>query len=184
MADSTIRNVPLWQLKENLDSDEEDVIIRRHPGATADEMTHFMKDSLQRFRPNNLIIFGGCNDISRAFKDKDINEWKIAEYILQMAQNGKQMGCQKIFISSVLVRWGKQYDNVIIRVNEILRRVCGEEGFFYLDHSDVTTAHLCGDGLHPNSYGTVILKMNILSCFNSFNPYLSSFYDFYEESVL
>ncbi len=86
--------------------------------------------------------------------------------------------------NSVLVQWGKHYENIIKRVNDILQRVCGEEGFHYLDHSEVTTSHLCGDGLHPNGHGTVILKMNILYCFNTFNPYLTNFFDFYENAVV
>ena len=68
IADSTIRNISLWQLKENLPEDEHNIIVRRFPGATADEMSFFIKDSLLRFRPKRLIIFGGCNDISYAKK--------------------------------------------------------------------------------------------------------------------
>ena len=184
IADSTIRNISPWQLKENVASEEKEIIIRRHPGSTADEMSHFCKDSIKRFRPNNLIIFAGTNDVGRAYRERNVNEWKIAEDILKIAQYGKRHGCKQIFVSSVLVRQGKQYENIIKRVNDILLRVCGEEGFHFLDHSDVETRHLCGDGLHPNNQGTAILKMNVLQCFNTFNPYLSNFCEYYENAVL
>ena len=99
-----------------------------------------------------------------------------------MANEGKRTDCEQIYVSSVLPRRGTQYMVMIHKVNEMLERVCGEEGFSFLDHGDITMEHICGDGIHPNQYGNTILKMNILSCFEGFNPYLTSFYDFYELS--
>ena len=96
----------------------------------------------------------------------------------------KMVGTKKIFVSSVLPRWGYEFKNVITRVNQLLDRMCAEEGFTYLAHSDITTRHICNDGLHPSFYGQVILKMNILCCFNSFNPYLCSFEPLYEKALL
>ena len=40
-----------------------------------------------------------------------------------------------------------------------------------MDQSDITSAHICMDGVHLNFYGQTILKYNILSVFNTFNPY-------------
>ena len=179
VADSTIRNVKLWQLKENVSSTDSDIIIRRHPGATADEMKHFIKDSLIRFSPSKLIIFAGCNDISRAKKDNR-DEYDVVNSIMEMAMEGRKHGCKEVFVSSVLTRWEQQYITTIDRVNLLLERVCRGEGVNFLNHCDITKDHICGDGLHPNANGTTVLKMNILSCFDGFNPYLTSFYTDYE----
>ena len=62
-------------------------------------------------------------------------------------------------------------------MNNILELMCREEGFLYLDHSDITTRHISKDGHHPDKYGIVILKINLLKCFFTFNPFQCDFYD-------
>ena len=181
VADSTIRNISLSQLKENVSEKGEKIIVRRHPGATADEMSFFIKDSLRRYKPKRLIIFGGCNDVSFASTNNK-TEYDIVNSIMRMADEGRKSGCENVFVSSVLPRGGSgwnRYEEIINRVNDMLKHLCGVHDFFFLDHAAVSPRHICRDGIHPNRYGTTILKMNILSCFKGFNPYLTSFYDEY-----
>ena len=83
-------------------------------------------------------------------------------------------------MSSILTRWEHRYTDTINRVNSTLEQLCRGKGVNFLDHSDISNEHICTDGLHPNTSGTTILKMNILSCFAGFNPYLTSFYEDYE----
>ena len=99
-----------------------------------------------------------------------------------MAAEGRKAGCRTVFVSSVLPRWGRQHATMINRVNAMLRECCRMDGYVFLDHDDVTMRHICSDGLHPNAKGTAILRMNILSCFNGFNPYCTSFFDVYESA--
>ena len=154
-------------------------LIRRHPGATADEMANFIKDSVSRFQPKRLIIFAGCNDIGRAHLDGRTDN-DVVDSVMRMAMEGKKHGCDDIHVSSILTRKEHKYVEMIKRVNTMLETCCQEEGINYLDHSVITNDHISWDGLHPNANGTTILKMNILSCFTGFNPYLTSFYDDYE----
>ena len=90
------------------------------------------------------------------------------------------VGCKDLFVSSILTRPNQQLRVIIDRVNGMLERVCKGEGVNFLDHHHVTVDHICGDGLHTNMNGTTVLKMNILSCFDGFNMYLTSFYEDYE----
>ena len=94
----------------------------------------------------------------------------------KMGEEGKKAGCSSIHVSSILPRWDMQYGRTISRINAMLQQMCWSEGYEYLDHGEVSLDHICGDGLHPNSKGTAILKMNILSCFERFNPYLTDFF--------
>ena len=142
-------------------------------------MKHFIKDSLNRFCPSKLIIFAGCNDISRAEKDNR-DEYDVVNSVMEMAMKGKKNGCKERFVSSILTRREQRHRVTINRVNAMLERVCKGEGVNFLDHHDVNVDHICGHGLHPNMNGTTVLKMNILSCFDGFNPYLTSFYPDYE----
>ena len=72
---------------------------------------------------------------------------------------------------------------MIIRVNTLLEAMCREEGCIFIDQSDITTRHICDDGLHPNKYGYCILKMNLLRCFYTFNPFLCDFSYNYDEAL-
>ena len=183
LADSTIGRIPVWQLKENIALGQENVIIKRHPGSTADEISHFSTKTLNDIRPDQVIVFAGTNDISKGLREKSLNEFKIVDDILDIGRYAKTLGTKNIYISSILVRWGYQYANIITRLNDILERLCNAEGFIFLNHSDITKRHIWSDGLHPNNQGYLILKMNMLMCFYTFNPYLSTFYDLYEKAL-
>ena len=183
ISDSTIGNMTAGQLRKNIDQNNEDVIVNRHPGATTTELNHYCTLPLNQIRPENCIIFAGSNDISRGVRNKDLNENVIVNNILNIGRKAKAVGTKKIFISSMLVRYGYRYANIITRINTLLESCCMEEGFIFLDHSDVTLRHICGDGLHTNYYGHTILKMNILLCFYTFNPYLCNFSDIYDKAL-
>ena len=183
LSDSVIGKMNSKNLKYHLDLDCEDVIVNKHSGATAVELAHYCTLPLSQIRPSQVIIFAGSNDISRAYRDKTLNEYEVVNNILQIAKNAADAGVKKIFVSSILERWGHHFKNIILRVNQILEDRCRVEGYFFLDHSDVTTKHLCRDGLHTNNYGHVILKMNVLRCFNTFNPFICDFENFYEKAL-
>ena len=53
----------------------------------------------------------------------------------------------------------------------------------FMDQGDITVDHISADGIHPNFHGSTILKMNILSVFSSFNPYLCTFGEEYEKAL-
>ena len=112
-----------------------------------------------------------------------VNEYEVVRSVLDIGRYARESGAKKIFISDILVRWGRKYDNIIIRVNNLLRRMCLEENFMYIDQSDITLDHISFDGIHPNFYGRNVLKMNIMLCFNSFNPYFTDFGYDYERSI-
>ena len=55
------------------------------------------------------------------------------------------------------------------------------KGFIYIDNCEIELGrHIGKDGLHPNEQGHCILKMNLLKCMTTFNPYLCNFLDEYE----
>ena len=104
--------------------------------------------------------------------------------ILEIARNARNVGAEDIYISSILVRWRYESRNLVVRTNQLLEAKCIEEGFVYLDHSDITTWHLSDDGLHLNVYGHAVLKMNMFRCLFTFNPYLCDFMHLYDKAIL
>ena len=117
ISDSTIGNMTSGQLRKNIDKNSEDVIVNRHPGATTMDINHYCTLPLNQIRPENVIIFAGSNDISRGFRNKDLNEYVIVNNIINIGRKAKAVGTKKIFISSILVRYGYHYRNIITCIN-------------------------------------------------------------------
>ena len=117
------------------------------------------------------------------YSNGHINEYEIVENVLKIGRSARENGARKINISAVLPRWGQQFRNGILRVNNLLQTRCNEEGFTFMDQVDITAAHLSQDGVHLNFLGSTILKMNILLLFHTFNPHLCSFYKDYENAM-
>ena len=184
ISDSMSGRVNIHQIKRNIDTSEESIIFKRFPGATADEMRHYSTKPLQDGKPNQVIIIAGTNDIQRdVHPGSTINEYQIVEDLMAIARTSREVGAQKIYVSAVMVRHGHHYRNPVIRVNNLLQSRCSDEGFIYMDQSDITSSHISTDGVHLNFFGQTILKMNILSCFNTFNPYFNDFVSDYDKSL-
>ena len=60
---------------------------------------------------------------------------------------------------------------------------CDAESFLFMDQVDITMAHIDSDGIHPNSYGTTILKFNFLSVFRTFDPNSMDFRNDYDNAL-
>ena len=169
---------------ENIDQAEESVLFKRFPGQTAEEISCYAPKPLSDIKPQQVVVIAGTNDLTRAVYERGhINEYDIVENIIKIGRSARDYGAQKIHISSIHVRQGQQYRNAIVRVNNLLSTRCVEENFFFMDQSDITIAHISFDGIHPNFYGTTILKMNILSVFSTFNPYLCTFDSDYDRAL-
>ena len=184
ISDSMSGRVHINQIKSNIDTQEESVIFKRFPGGTAEEMRHYATKPLNDERPNQVIIISGTNDIQRDVRPgSTVNENQVVEDLMAIARTAREVGAEKVFVSSVMVRHGPHYRNPVIRVNNLLQRRCSEEGFYYLDQSDILSSHISMDGVHLNFHGQTILKMNILSCFRTFNPYLNDFVSDYDSAL-
>ena len=183
ISDSIPGKININQIKRNIDTTEENIIFKRFPGHTADEISHYASKPLHDNKPNQVIVIAGTNDLTRdIYLGNTVNEHQVVENLLSIARTARNAGADKVHISGILVRHGRQYENAIKRVNQLLESGCAEEGFFYMDQSDILSCHISMDGIHLNFYGSTILKMNILLCFHTFNPYFTDFDFDYERS--
>ena len=168
----------------NINNSEEDVIFKRFPGATSEEIAFYALKPLSDTKAEKVIIIAGTNDLTKAAYENRgyVNEYEITKSLITIGRAARNNGAQKIFISGVIVRWGYQYRNAIKRVNNLLQSRCSDEGF--VDQSDITTAHISGDGVHLNYHGTTVLKMNLLLTFYSFNPFICNFEEDYDNAII
>ena len=170
-------------LKNNINEECENVIMKKHLGATAVEIAHYIQLPLQTIQPFQVIIVAGTNDISYDMRENRLNEVTVVNNIVKIGKLAKDSGVSQINISSIPIRRGYQYKNIIKRINELLSRTCQENGFGFIDLSDITLMHIWDDGLHLNNDGLAIMKMNLLKCFFTFNPYVCDFMEAYENAL-
>ena len=184
ITDSMAGRVNKKQINRNIDSNEEEVIFKRFPGHTADELSYYAHKPLRDEKPNQVIVIAGTNDIGKEVDlGRTVNEHEVVENIMKIGRVARDTGADKVYVSSIMVRHGYQYKHVIKRVNNLLESACSEEGFWYLDQSDITSSHIGHDGVHLNFFGQTLLKMSILGCFSSFNPYFTDFEHDYDKSL-
>ena len=184
LADSTPFKIKLNQIKDNINLSEEAVIFKRYPGHTAEEMAYYAPKPLCDNKPHQVVIIAGTNSLSRSIHQKGfVDEYEIVDEILQIARAARAQNVEKIHVSSILVRRGYPYREVVGKVNDLLYMSCLAENFMFMDQSDITMAHIDSDGLHPNFYGSTILKYNILTTFHTFDPNCMTFRSDYENAL-
>ena len=65
----------------------------------------------------------------------------------------------------------------------MIRQYCRVQNYTYMGQSNIKKKHIGKDGLHLNRNGSIILKMNVLKQHTTFNPYLCTFENEYEEAL-
>ena len=74
----------------------------------------------------------------------------------------KSYGVNNIAISSVLVRKNHEVNEVIKKVNNLLKTLCLEQCFTFICNSDIAREMLWRDGFHLTNEGTNMLSNNFL----------------------
>ena len=147
-------------------------------------MAFYSPKPLADEKPDHVVVVAGTNDLSRAIQQRGtVDEYKVVNAILNIARCARFHGAKKVVVSSVLPRRGYQYQRALAEVNDLLYMSCIAEEFIFMDNTDITLAHISNDGVHPNNFGTTILKYNILNTFRTFNPRLCDFKQEYENSL-
>ena len=157
----------------------EKVVVSKNPGATSKQIAHNCLFNITQEAPKTLVVVAGTNDILQQSRGGNIpNEASIVNDIMSIGSQAKTMGVEMIHISSIVVMSNPRLDNIRKRVNRLLYTRCLEEGYGYIDNSNIKKADLSRDNLHLSRDGLAIFMDNILgSCFYSYNPYLADFYD-------
>ena len=131
-----------------------------------------------------MIINAGTNSLTRCIHESaSADEFEVVNKILEIARAARANGARKIHVSSVLVRRGFAYRDVVDKVNEVLYMACLAENFMFMDQAEISLNHIDSDGIHPNFYGSTILKFNILSAFRTFDRNRMTFRNEYENAL-
>ena len=184
ISDSTPTKINRNQILNNIDSSKENVIFKKFPGHTAKEIAYYVPKPLSDSKPNQVVIIAGTNSLAREIYDKGVvDEYIIVDEIMEIARAARNHGVQKVHVSSILPRRGYKYRGVVEKVNNLLCMACIAEEFSFMDQVDLTLAHIDSDGIHPNYYGSTILKHNILTVFDTFRPEFMDFQEDYDSAL-
>ena len=86
---------------------------------------------------------------------------------MEIIQKYKEHGIEEIIISSLLVTENIDL-NLFARANASLCNMCGENGFCFVDNSNISADNLFQDKLHLLDSGKTILVNNFIYCINNF----------------
>ena len=169
-GDSIIRRIQYKEFNRVFQGGK--AIIKPFPGATANEIDHYILPHLKTILPDIVIVNAGSNNISRGRVLKQSNE-EIVEELLKIGLTCRENGVNRVIISGLCYRNSTSLNRKINDINIILRNRCSEIKFEFIDNQNIQVdCHLWKDGLHLNDEGIEILANNYLKHLNvNYNIY-------------
>ena len=140
--------------------------FRRFHGAKARQMKHYVIPTLIEEKPKIVMLQCGGNDLATS-KHNPTPVENIAKKIIETAQICENFGAENIFICGVITRIQGYMDRRRIKLNEILRDICYDSGYNFVNNDNITHENLSQDGVHLNVDGSVILANNLLHSLNN-----------------
>ena len=110
-------------------------------------------------------MHGGCNDVNK----KNSTSEKNANEIANMAVPCRDFGVNDVFISAIICRRGNFLNGKLKRLNLLLKQICEENGYFFVDNSNIEIRDLWKDGIH-------LLESDKTKLAENFIYFLSNFF--------
>ena len=77
------------------------------------------------------------------------------------------VGVNEVFILSILVKKNPNLTAIVRRVNDMLKDLCGKNGFCFICNDGITTDYLWKDGVHLQDMETHILSNHFIKFLNN-----------------
>ena len=115
--------------------------------------------------PKTVVIHIGSKDITET-KIKQINLDDLAQKIIDIGLNCRSYGVRNIAVSSILVRCSIRLNHIILKVNNILKVLCGTNGFNFIYNDKIGGEMVWKDGFHLTIDGTAMVADNFTKYLN------------------
>ena len=163
-GDSMVKRIKGFQIARSLRQGK--VFVKSFPGATCNDLKHYVVPTLEQECPDTVVIHIGTNNIRPRSNNVVSTPEQIATEIIEIGKNCKRVGVSNIIISAITCR-KNQIDNDKVRVvNEQVRNLCVEENFSYISNNSITQSHIWEDGIHLTDEGTNFLALNFINSLN------------------
>ena len=156
IGDSHLKRINKRKLKYNVG---QMVSFKCFSGANTKHLDYYVVPTLVDEIPQIVVIHIGSNDITES-KIKQINLDNLAQKIIDTDLKCRSYGIHNIAISSILVRSSIRLNQVISKVNNILKVLCATNGFNFICNDEIGSEMAWKDGLHLTNYGTAMLADN------------------------
>ena len=160
IGDSIIRRIDRIRLNRNLTVGK--AFIKAFPGATVNQLSHYIIPHLESNRPESIIIHVGTNDIAPRYESPKSSS-DISNSILQIAEKCREFGVKNIFISGLTCRSLKSELDKVLEVNSFLMNACYEQNYYFINNNNIELGNLYEDGIHLADNGIDILEHNFFN---------------------
>ena len=145
-----------------------DVTIHEFKGKRASDIVKYMLPHLDEEQPSSVVFVAGGNDLP----NRDISNEEIKKVASKLVEGGLLCrdvhGVNQVYISSIMPRSNSVFQGNRHRLNNILRDMCKESNFIFIDNSNIVLSkHGHQDGVHLNVEGSELLRENLLNVLNS-----------------
>ena len=129
-------------------SKNDQVQVKKHPGATTDDIIDYIKPTIRQ-KPDMVIINSGTNDLT-----KDVNTMSRVQKVVAAAKEIDTESKIKLGLSDITARGDINKEEDVVINNNRLEKYCKENEFFFIDNSNVDVSCLNKRKLHLNRKGT------------------------------
>ena len=130
------------------------VQVKRHPGATTEDIIDCIKPTIRQ-KSDIFIVHSGTNDLT-----KDVNTMrKIRKVVAAVKEIGTE-GKIKLSFSGIVARGDTNKKEDIVITNNRFEKYCKGNEFFFINNSNIDVSCLNKRKLHLNRKGTHYLAKN------------------------
>ena len=129
-------------------SKNDQVQVKKHPGATTDDIIDYIKPTIRQ-KPDMVIINSGTNDLT-----KDVNTMSRVQKVVAAAKEIDTESKIKLGLSDITARSDINKEEDVVINNNRLEKYCKENEFFFIDNSNVDVSCLNKRKLNLNRKGT------------------------------
>ena len=135
------------------------------PGATSNQLLHYLDVNLQDNNTESVILHVGVNDVLQDCTETNINSF--INNFQEMAKKCRSYNVKNVFISGIVYTERvnvKTLENIYDKVVSL----CSKLNLRYIDNRNINANHLFKDRLRLMESGKIILANNFISNLNIF----------------
>lgn len=157
LSDSICSRIKMRNLSQKINNGH---AYRQHlPGGTPKQLLHYCTFTLEKDKPDTVIINVGTNRLGRD------DSFTIANDIINIASTCRGFGVNKVYVSSITYR--PDFVNEIKELNDILYAKRTIHDYEFIFNTNINHMHIWRDNLHLNDAGTTILTNNFVHAINN-----------------
>ena len=162
IGDNHLKKINKRKLKHNVGKM---VSFKCFSGANTKQLDYYIVLTLVDETQQAVVIHIGSNNITDS-KIKQINLDDLVQKIIDIGLKCRSYGVRNVAISSILVRKSIRLNQIILKVNNILKVLYATNGLNFICNDEIGREIVWKDGLHLSNDGTAMLADNFAKYLN------------------